>query len=256
MQQTKPPEDKSAKWLAKPKANTFFSIPEDQRLASLKAAINSNPFLAGQIIKSLVLEEGGKILVQALTVDELANVVSELSKERVKNNRWKFKWDKWRLKWRSLRSIGSNPLFKVSYLALATIPIISKIITYFNLESEYLFFAALYFGSLFFALGNLTYDLFCPVIIKRFESANDLYDKMLEITAKQKTYYPDDDWDGSYEHSVSAYNQFNLSRPFFCHLSASLYFIGLVLLIYVVFERSKLVVDLLLKNLNINISLS
>ena len=144
----------------------------------------------------------------------------------------------------------------MSYIALAAIPIISKIITYFNLRSEYLFFAALYFGSLFFAVGNLMYDLFCPIVIKRFASPNDLYDKMLDITAKQKTFYPDDEWDGSYEHSVSAYNKFNLSKPFFCHISALLYSIGILLLVFVLFERSKLVVNLLLENQNINLGIS
>lgn len=254
MQEAKPTEDKAARWLAKPKGDTLFSLPEEQRLPVLKGLLNTKSLLAAQIIQSLVLEERGKLLVQGLTTAELADVVSEISKGKTKKRWWKLNWNNWRVKWRTLRSIGSNPLFKVSYLALATIPIISKIITYFNLESEYLFFAALYFGSLFFAFGNLIYDLFCPIVIKRFESPNDLYDKMLDITAKQKIHYPEDEWNGSYEHSVSAYNKFNLSKPFFCHLSALLYFIGIVLLVYVVFERSWLVVNLLLKNLNINLT--
>lgn len=240
-----PAEDKVVKWIAKPKYKTLFDLTEEQQLSALTTIVNTKPLSAAQIIQSLVWEERGKTLVQRLTADKLTKVITEISRGKNKKKWWKINWNNWRVKWRSLRAIGSNPLFKVSYLALATIPIISKIITYFNLRSEFLFFAALYFGSLFFALGTLTYDLFCPVVIKRFESANDLYDKMLDITAKQKIHYPEDEWDGSYEHSVNAYNILNLSKPFFCHLSTLLYFVGIVLLAYVVFERSKLVVNLL-----------
>jgi len=150
--------------------------------------------------------------------------------------------------WFFLRPFGQFPLLKVSYIALVAIPLASHFPPVFRFGGPY-FFPALYFGNLMVALASLLYDIFCPIIIKRFASRNDLYDKMLDIAAKQQQLYPADNWIGTLQHSDEAYKGAAMSGPIKAFLCFLFYLLGFVLLGYVIFERSTAVVRAMLNNL-------
>lgn len=225
-------------WIASPKGATLSGFSEEETLQAFESLLSTKPGTAIQVALSLGATEKGRQVLSKLPVDLLVrffSVINESTQEK-KTAPW--------ITWWSLRPVGKFPLFKVSYLALLAVPLISKLIALFNIQTNPLFFAALYFGNLSLALGNLLFDLFCPVLIKRFESPNDLYNQMLDITDKQQKCYPDDEWIGSISHSWAAYENQNLSRSIPCYLSAVLYGLGFLMLSYVIVERSIFVLNL------------
>lgn len=141
--------------------------------------------------------------------------------------------------WSSLRSLGNFALFKISYVALLLLPWVSRIAEYLRTDGyTYFYIGAIYFGDLFLALANLVYDIRCPAVVKRWESPNDFYIKMLEVSSKQQQCYPQDAWVGDLEHSKQAYLQFAYSRPVSRLVCMLLYAFGLILLSYVTADRS------------------
>lgn len=128
------------------------------------------------------------------------------------------KWLK-KANWWQVRSVGNLGVLKVSYLALFGIPFLlahDTVLRWLGLDEELVYFSTLYFASLFLALANLVYDLCCPTIIKRFESQNDLYCKMLEIKALSVQSYPDDNFEASFDHCDKAYRNMCSSRKAGC----------------------------------------
>lgn len=108
--------------------------------------------------------------------------------------------------WWHLRSVGNLWVLKVSYLALALIPLLTS----HNKVSQWLGFeiwslGVVYFASLFLALANLIYDIACPALVKRFASPNDLYLEMLKIRKLSFQLYPEDDFKASLAHSKYKY---------------------------------------------------
>lgn len=117
------------------------------------------------------------------------------------------------MNWWKLRSVGNLYVLKVSYVILIVSPLLTKSehITRF-LDIEPWLLAILFLASFSLALANLVYDIWCPIIIKRFPSPNDLYARMLEIKKLALWIYPDDDFKASLNHCKSAYETQSKSR--------------------------------------------
>ena len=135
------------------------------------------------------------------------------------------------MKWGSLRSVGNLYVLKVSYAVLVLVPLLSKhdnVITFLGMSSCWL--AILFTASFSLAVANLVYDIRCPVIIKRFASPNDLYEKMLQIKALSESLYPRDDFKADLTHCKGAYREASGSRCFarywctFFFITSSLFF--------------------------------
>ena len=117
------------------------------------------------------------------------------------------------MNWWKLRSVGNLYVLKVSYVVLIIAPLLSKheqITRFLDIQSWLL--AVLFLASLSLALANLVYDIWCPIIIKRFPSPNDLYARMLEIKKLTLWLYPEDQFDASLAHCRSAYEAQSKSR--------------------------------------------
>src|SRR5215472_3191197 len=85
------------------------------------------------------------------------------------------------LNWWKLRSVGNLTILKVSYVALAAAPFLTKfreIGRFLALYDDKVVLAS-FFGGIFLASANLIYDIFCPTVIKRFDSPNTLYKEIL-----------------------------------------------------------------------------
>ena len=225
-------------WIANPKGATLSGFSAEEALLAFESLLSAKPGTAIHVALSLGATENGRQVLSRLPVELLVRLIAVINESTHQEKTAP------RITWWSLRPVGKFPLFKASYLALLAVPLITKLIALFNIQTNPLFFAALYFGNLSLALGNLLFDLFCPVLIKRFESPNDLYNQMLEITAKQQKCYPDDEWIGAINHSWAAYENQNLSRSAPRYLSAVFYGLGFLMLSYVIVERSIFVLNL------------
>ena len=112
--------------------------------------------------------------------------------------------------------------------------------------SDKLVLALAYFGSLALALANLVYDLFCPAIIKRFDSPNDMYHAMLKIADLSWNLYPEDSFDGSLKHCVSAYESQSNTLPKWRRICAWFFVLGACLIGLAIAMRSVSVLGALL----------
>lgn len=142
--------------------------------------------------------------------------------------------------WKSLRVVGNLVILKVSYVALAILPFATNFIDWLEVlgfTKTQLF--CLYFSSLSLALANLLYDVFCPPIIKRFESANDLYRDMLSIKKVSRIVYPNDEFCGEYEHAVTAYDRANKAKVIVYGITFLLFFMALAMFSALIFLRTK-----------------
>jgi hypothetical protein len=146
--------------------------------------------------------------------------------------------------WWSLRSVGNLVVLKVSYPVLALTPFISeykeisKILHIYNNRIT----LAAFFASLFLAIANLIYDVFCPVIVKRFDSPNTMYKEMLDIKIRSILGHPSDSFDASLDHCKEAYNAFAVSRPIFGAICACSYMASVALFAYIFIDRVSVVV--------------
>lgn len=138
--------------------------------------------------------------------------------------------------WGELRAIGNLEVLKVSYLMLLVVPIATTqptVIRWLGFKPWLL--TVLFFASLFLAMAKLIYDLRCPVVIKRFASPNDLYDRMIRIKYFSLKSCPDDVFNASYEHcktkyktDVDLHRASRLACTYLFALSAALFFVGIV----------------------------
>ena len=141
--------------------------------------------------------------------------------------------------WWSLRSVGNLVVLKVSYPVLALTPFISEykeISKLLHLYNNPITLAA-FFASLLLALANLLYDVFCPVIIKRFDSPNTLYKEMLDIKIRSLIAYPNAPFDADLDHCNKAYNTFAVARPSIGIVCATCYVGSLLLFGYIFVNR-------------------
>jgi hypothetical protein len=112
--------------------------------------------------------------------------------------------------WWSLRSVGNLSVLKVSYPALILTPYISEykeLSEWLHINNNKIMLSA-FFAGLSLAIANLLYDVFCPVIVKRFDSPNTMYRTMLEIKQLSRVAEPYDKFDASLEHCTTSYNRF------------------------------------------------
>ncbi|MGP6088554.1 hypothetical protein [Antarctobacter jejuensis] len=127
-----------------------------------------------------------------------------------------FIWPEWpdRVNWISLKPAGNILLLRVSYFSLLLAPFLTKNGFFSQIagvsRGDLLI---LYFSSIFLAAANLLFDIFCPVVIRRFESANDLYLKMLEIKDLSAKHYPRDDFQADLQHCKEKFVRDKRSNP-------------------------------------------
>ncbi|MFQ1701689.1 hypothetical protein ACJ5NV_13965 [Loktanella agnita] len=143
-----------------------------------------------------------------------------------------------RVNWWGLRSVGSIPALKVSYLVLFLVPVTAR----YDAVTEALglynwVMIASFFSSLCLAVANLIYDIFCPVIVKRFASPNDMYFEMLKIKEKSASLYPQDKFDACLEHCQKSYFHFSESSGRAGKICAILFLSSAFLFAVIVLER-------------------
>jgi hypothetical protein len=104
-----------------------------------------------------------------------------------------------RLKWSQMRLLGSIQFFKVSYAVLVLVPLLALLQHVIPLPESLqdlrkmpLLLRLGYFSALLLSCAHMLYQGYCPAIIKRFDSPNDLYREMLEIKSLQKQYLSED----------------------------------------------------------------
>lgn len=149
------------------------------------------------------------------------------------------------MNWWSLRAAGSLYVLKVSYLVLLVVPLLSAHQALIDaLGVPHWFAATLFLASLSLALANLVFDIWCPTIVKRFASPNDLYERMLQIRRLSFWLYPDDLFDASLEHCKAAYNAESKSLCFARWACTILFFISAAAFLVVFAYRTWLVFQL------------
>lgn len=228
-------DDAIGRWLEKPDALAFEKLQEAWREQALRLLIEKRPDSALNTLREIASTPDGKLSLNKIPRELILELICRETKKPEK---------RFRIVWRTLRPVGNFALFKVSYIVLVGVPLISRILPHLNLNDmhTHVFFFSLYFGTLLFAIGNLLFDAFCPTLIKRFESPNDLYKAMLDVTEKQQRLYPEDDWIGTKKHSREGYETQNKSRRAVCVFTFWLYVLGGILLGIVLVERSSYVI--------------
>lgn len=151
-------------------------------------------------------------------------------------------WPSWdnNSNWLKLRPVGNLIFLKISYVSLLIIPVLSSdnYIAKVLFSGAELDFFVFYFGSLFLALANIIYDIFCPAVIKRFQSPNDLYFKMLEIKKLSFEFYPEDKFNASIAHCKEKFKSDKLQSPNWGRISRLLFLLSLALFFIVFLKRS------------------
>lgn len=144
------------------------------------------------------------------------------------------------IKWSSCRTVGNLQILKVSYAALVLAPFMGAFIP----ELREIGFStcqilALYFSSLSLAVANVLYDIFCPSVIKRFASPNDLFRDMVSIKDVSSRVYPrTDKFEARYEHAKNGWRSANESRKFANWLVMILFLLASALFLYLIVARS------------------
>lgn len=146
-------------------------------------------------------------------------------------------------KWTTLRSFGDAWILKVSYIALLSVPMLANYLNKLDIEGFPLYLKFLFFSSLNISIGNILYSIFCPKLIKRFDTPNDMYRANLEIYKLRKESGIDDKFSGDYEHCIEgfqAHNHLNKFARFICFFCL---IIGGLLVFALVLERSYWVIS-------------
>lgn len=148
-----------------------------------------------------------------------------------------------KITWWHLRSVGNLWILKISYAALALIPFLTRHDQVSSLLGfEVWLLVTVYFANLSLAIANLIYDIECPILIRRFESPNDLYLSMLTIRNLSVKLYPDDNFDGSIDHCKRRYMQDSKSKPILRALCFVFYLSSAILFLLFFLNRSYIVV--------------
>lgn len=138
--------------------------------------------------------------------------------------------------WHYLRPVGNLAVLKISYITLIVIPALSgnRLVNLIKTDSRILFFT--FFANLFLALANFVYDVWCPVLIKRFSSPNDLYEKMLEIRKLSVELYPHDNFKADFVHCENKLIKDTISKPILRWLCSLLFITSGILFGIVLFQ--------------------
>lgn len=136
-----------------------------------------------------------------------------------------------------MRILGNIEFLKVSYVVLLFVPFLALVQHTVPLP-EYLqslrklplILRLVYFSSLLLSCAHMVYQGWCPSIIKRFDSPNDLYRDMLQIKALQTQYVPNDTgFTFDIAHCRDGFDDSNV-RYFVARIGCSLLYVGGVLL--------------------------
>ncbi len=156
----------------------------------------------------------------------------------------RFPW----LKWKCLNSLGNVHFLQVSYIVLVGVPIWALIQekTLGQIFSGVPLTLRLgYFSALLLSVAHMVYQGSCPQIIRRFDSPNDLYRDLLQIKSLQAQYLPEETgFVFDIEHCRSNFTTLNISNPTARIACGFFYGTGLLLFIWLVVERSAIVLSL------------
>ncbi len=147
--------------------------------------------------------------------------------------------------WNSLNALRNMQFLRISYVILVIVPIIASIKTtpigqFFNELPITLRLG--YFASLVLSIAHMLYQGFCPQIIKRFESPNDLYRGLLEIKSLQEQFLKNDQaFEFDIKHCRNSFKTSNLDKPIIRLVCWVLFMVGLVLALIIAIERSLVV---------------
>lgn len=177
--------------------------------------------------------------------DEQQNVHSKASEPHPKGKRVpKTPAIAW-LTWKRLSTLGNIYFLRVSYVILVAVPIWAtfqqKALAYFFNDVP-LALRLGYFSSLLLSLAHMVYQGFCPQIIRRFDSPNDLYRDMLNIKALQSQYLTQDKgFEFNIAHCRERFRKANIANVAARVACGLFYGVGLVLVAWLVIERSLVV---------------
>lgn len=93
------------------------------------------------------------------------------------------------LTWKRLSALGNIYFLRISYVILVGVPLwaaIQKVAFSEIFQDVPLTLRLGYISSLLLSIAHMIYQGYCPQIVRRFDSPNDLYRNMLEIKALQK----------------------------------------------------------------------
>lgn len=137
--------------------------------------------------------------------------------------------------WKNLDSLRKIDFLKASYVVLSLVPLLALIQHLLSLPPQYAFLKEMpivirltYFSSLFISVAHMLYQGFCPTIIKRFDSPNDLYRELLGIKELQLNFLPSDSERFTFdiEHCRKNFTKLNISNSFARWLCFLTYVIG------------------------------
>lgn len=144
--------------------------------------------------------------------------------------------------------LGNIQFLRISYVVLIVVPLVA------SLRSTALnaFFGELpltmrlgYIAALLLSFAHMVYQGFCPQVIKRFESPNDLYRDMLEIKVLQQHCLPNDSqFTFDITHCRDSFTTKNLSNWGARLVCGLLYVAGIIIVIWIAFERSLVVLNI------------
>lgn len=141
-------------------------------------------------------------------------------------------------RWTKLRASGETKILKVSYFTLLLVPMLANYSNKLGIEGFPLYLKLLFFSSLFVSIGNVLYSIFCPKLIKRFDTPNDMYKANLDIYESRKRADINDGFSGDYEHCMKGYkfhNYQNIPARFACFFCLV---VGGVSALVLIIERS------------------
>jgi hypothetical protein len=143
------------------------------------------------------------------------------------------------------RALAKVYFLQISYVVLVVVPVLATI----KAQSWASFFGDLpialrlgYLSSLLLSFAHMTYQGFCPNIIKKFDNPNELYRDLLEIKAMQVQSLPNDEqFMFSIEHCRSNFLNANYRAVAARLLCGILYAGGIGLVCWLIFERTRIV---------------
>jgi len=144
--------------------------------------------------------------------------------------------------WKQLNILNNIHFLKISYVVLIVVPLLalllkSPVSSLFN--GVPLTLKLGYFAALILSVAHMIYQGYCPNIIKRFDSPNDLYRDMLEIKALQSQYLPNDKgFTFHIAHCREGFEKANNANFLARLISGILYLTGIVLVGYIAIERT------------------
>jgi hypothetical protein len=153
-------------------------------------------------------------------------------------------WPAWPT-WKSLDNLGNVYFLRVSYVVLVGVPLVAVIqerAVQELFKGVPLTLRLGYLSSVLLSVAHMLYQAFCPQVVRRFDSPNDLYRDMLAIKALQHQYLPTDTgFTFDISHCRDGFDRANRARPFARLCCGVLYCVGLALFAWLVIERSLLV---------------